>query len=256
VEYLVSAGELGESSVSPRVSWPLAIGRALRTAREALDCARAIRQITLGSDSKQRASILAESCTRLSRSIGLGLAVHGRVPEGPAVIVSNHLSYLDPIAIGQTLPFGAVAKSEIMEWPGFGQAAEDLGIVFVRRGCARSGAAALRRAMRLLDAGVSILVFPEGTTSLGRDVLPFSRGAFGVARLMRVPVVPATIRYHCPEVCWVGDDSLVPHALKLHRLDQIGADLFFGPRLEPMAFSDAAELAEVARQCIRSLLLS
>ena len=73
---------------------------------------------------------------------------------------------------------------------------------------------------------------------------------------MRVPVVPATIRYHSPEVCWVGEVSLVPHALKLHRLDQIGADLFFGPRLEPMAFSDAEELAEVARQCVRSLLLS
>jgi 1-acyl-sn-glycerol-3-phosphate acyltransferase len=108
--------------------------------------------------------------------------------------------------------------------------------------------------MRLLDAGVSILVFPEGTTSFGHDVLPFSRGAFGVARLMRVPVVPVTIRYHCPEACWVGNDSLLPHALKLHRLDPVGADLFFGPPLEPMAFSDAAKLAEVARQCIRSLL--
>ncbi|MGB5193547.1 MAG: lysophospholipid acyltransferase family protein [Polyangiales bacterium] len=255
MEYLASTGELGESSVSSRLSWPLAIRRALRTAREALDCTREIRRIPLGSDSRQRAALLSESSARLSRSIGLDLAVHGPIPRGPAVIAANHLSYLDPIAIGQTLPVGAVAKSEIMRWPGVGQAAEDLGIVFVRRGCVRSGATALRKAMRLLDAGVSILVFPEGTTSFGRDVLPFSRGAFGMARLMRVPVVPATIRYHSPEVCWVGDDTLVPHALKLHRLDQIGADLFFGPPLEPMAFSDAAKLAKAARQCIRSLLL-
>ncbi|MGB5314249.1 MAG: hypothetical protein WBN38_19415, partial [Polyangiales bacterium] len=78
MEYLASTGELGESSVSSRLSWPLAIRRALRTAREALDCIREIRRIPLGSNPRERASILAKSCARLSRSIGLDLAVHGR----------------------------------------------------------------------------------------------------------------------------------------------------------------------------------
>jgi 1-acyl-sn-glycerol-3-phosphate acyltransferase len=185
----------------------------------------------------------------------LDLRVHGRIPDGPCLIAANHLSYLDPLAIGQTHPVGAIAKSEIMGWPGVGEAAAKLGIVFVERGCARSGAIALRKAMRLLDAGLSVLVFPEGTTTTGDDVLPFSRGAFGIARRMRVPVVPATLRYDSREVCWVGDDSLVPHAVKLHRLNEIGAELIYGPSLQPMAFENAAALAEATRRCVRSLLL-
>lgn len=255
MEYLAAAGALGEPWGLSRASWPVAMRRALRTTGEAVDCVREMRRIQSGSDPWQRASLLGNICARLSRSLRLELRVHGRVPVEPCVIAANHLSYLDPLAIGRTLPVAAVAKSEIMGWPGVGEAAGELGIVFVRRGCPRSGAAALRKMMRLLEAGVSVLVFPEGTTSTGRDVLPFSRGAFGLARLMRVPVVPATIRYDSPAVCWVGDDLLVPHALKLHRLDRLSADLFFGPGLEPMAFKDAGALAEATRQCIRSLLL-
>jgi 1-acyl-sn-glycerol-3-phosphate acyltransferase len=196
-----------------------------------------------------------DACALLNDSLRLNVHVRGEVPTRPAVIVANHLSYLDPLAIGQTLPVGAVAKSEIMAWPGVGEAVAELGIIFVKRGCARSGAVALRRAMRLLDAGVSVLVFPEGTTSRGDDVLPFLRGAFGIARLTRVPVVPVTVRYDSSEVPWVGNDSLLPHALKLHRHDEINANLMFGPSLQPLAFEDVNELAEATRQCIRSLLL-
>lgn len=206
------------------------------------------------SDPRHRAGRLVDACTRLGWRMRLRVHVRGNVPDQACVIVANHLSYLDPIAIGQVRPVGAVAKSEIMGWPGIGGALDDLGIVFVKRGCARSGAVALRKTMRLLDAGVSVLVFPEGTTSTGRDVLPFSRGAFGVARLMRVPVVPATLRYDSTDVCWVGDDSLLPHVLRLHRFDRVDADLVFGPPLQPMAFSDASALAEATRQCIRSFL--
>ena len=109
--------------------------------------------------------------------------------------------------------------------------------------------------MRLLEAGLPMLIFPEGTTTVGRDVLPFSRGAFGIARLARVPIVPATLRYDSEEIAWVGDASLVPHALKMHRRARIRAELSFGPSLQPMAFADPSALAEATRQCIRSLLV-
>jgi 1-acyl-sn-glycerol-3-phosphate acyltransferase len=102
---------------------------------------------------------------------------------------------------------------------------------------------------------VPVLVFPEGTTTFGDDVLPFSRGAFGVARLMRVPVVPATLRYESSEACWVGSASLLPHVIKLHRENEVRAALTFGPRLDPMAFPDAASLAAATRQTIRRLVL-
>jgi len=204
---------------------------------------------------QERALRLMDACARLGRSMRLRMQVEGFAPSEPCIVVANHVSYLDPIAIGQTLSFGAVAKSEIMRWPGVGETAADLGIIFVDRGCPTSGALALRRMIRLLDAGVPVLVFPEGTTSTGEDVLPFSRGAFGIARIARVPVVPATLRYASSEVCWVGEDSLLPHALRLHKFDEIVGKLTFGPSLEPMAFESAEALAETTRQCIRNLLL-
>jgi 1-acyl-sn-glycerol-3-phosphate acyltransferase len=233
----------------------VALARALKTAREAMDCAREIRREPAGPGAIHRAERLVTTCERLGERLRMNVEVRGRVPEGACVIIANHLSYLDPLAVGWTLPVGAVAKSEIMDWPGVGEAVADLGVVFVERGSAHSGAAALRKMMRLLEAGVPVLVFPEGTTTNGEDVLPFSRGAFGAARLMRVPVVPATIRYDSADVAWVGEASLVPHAVKLHRHQQLRAELIFGPTLQPLAFPNASALAEATRQCIRSLLV-
>ena len=255
VQWVASAQELGVASGSGRASWPVALARSLRTAREAIDCAREIRRRPVGPGAIHRAERLVTACERLCERLRMEVAVRGRVPTGPCVIVANHLSYLDPLAVGWTLPVGAVAKSEIMRWPGVGEAVADLGVVFVERSSPHSGAVALRKMMRLLEDGVPVLVFPEGTTTTGEDVLPFSRGAFGVARLIRVPVVPATIRYDAAGVAWVGDASLIPHAVKLHRHRRIRAELAFGPELHAMAFPDASALAEATRQCIRSLLL-
>jgi len=185
----------------------------------------------------------------------LSVCVRGPVPKGACIVAANHMSYLDPLAIGQVLPLSAVAKAEITGWPAIGEVLDELGILFVERGKAHSGAVALRRAMRILRNGVPVLVFPEGPTTCGQDVLPFSRGAFGIAQLMRVPVVPATLRYESSEACWVGSASLVPHLLKLHRHPRVDAELIFGPPLEPLAFPDASSLAAATRQCIRTLIL-
>ncbi|MGB8223386.1 MAG: lysophospholipid acyltransferase family protein [Polyangiales bacterium] len=180
------------------------------------------------------------------------MSVRGDVPNGPCVIVANHISYLDPIAIGQVIPLSAVAKSEVTAWPAIGQTLGELGIIFVDRGNAISGAIALRKAIRSLRAGVAVLVFPEGTTTFGDDVLAFSRGAFGMAKLLGVPVVPVTLRYELRDACWVGDTSLVPHVVKLHRHRQIEVELKFGSPLEPSAFVDASTLAAATRERIRS----
>ena len=255
MDYAAPAGELSATLKQDRASWPVALGRAVRTTLEVWHCAREIRCDSRGIAPKDKAARLTQVCRRLGRCMGLSVRVEGRVPDGPCLIVANHLSYLDPLALGQVLGVGAVAKSEIKAWPGVGEAVANLGIVFVKRGCARSGAVALRKMMRMLEAGVPVVVFPEGTTTTGGDVLPFSRGAFGVARLLRVPVVPATLRYDSDEVPWVGDDSLLPHAIRMLRHHGVEARIAFGPGLQPTAFDSAEELAEAARRCIRSLLL-
>ena len=224
--------------------------------REVLECRRDILRAStpVGWKRTHQASWLRAVSLRLGFRMRLEVKVRGLVPDEPCVIVANHMSYLDALAIGRVLPLSAVAKSEITGWPALGDAMEELGIVFVNRGCAMSGAVALRKSMRILRAGVPVLVFPEGTTTTGNDVLPFCRGAFGIARLMRVPVVPATLRYESREASWVGDASLVPHLVKLHRHNKVKAELTFGPRLEPTEFADSYALASATRVHIRNNL--
>lgn len=162
---------------------------------------------------QQRARHLQAAFAELLHSHGVRVRVLGEWPSQPAVLVANHTTYLDPIVVGAHAPLAPLAKAEVAEWPLVGAAATRLGAIFVDRGCAVRGAMALRRGALALAAGVSVLVFPEGTTSTGK-VLPFRLGAFGLAVWSGVPVVPVALEYSSPELAWVGGATFLPHYLR------------------------------------------
>lgn len=235
------------------VSWPAAVARTIHTFRRTIACHQEIRaSLDHETSPAARSRHLQAASVAICRTLRVDVTVRGSAPTTPSIIVSNHLSYLDPLLVGRSVPTSAVAKSEIAGWPTIGSSLQSLGIVFVRRGCARSGAAALRKMMRTLADGVSVLVFPEGTTTFGDTVLPFSRGAFGVSRITGVSVVPAAISYDTDEACWVGDAHFLPHIARLHRLERVGATLSFGPALHPNDFEGATGLSNAAREWITS----
>lgn len=182
---------------------------------------------------------------------GVRLHVAGPQPRGAAIVVANHLSYLDPLVVASLVRSIAIAKADVARWPILGARLRELGVVFVRRGDAWSGAAALRGAAAALEAGVCVLNFPEGTTTDGRTVLPFKRGIFGLARRLGVPVVPVRIAYDDPRACWVDDQAFVPHYAWLARTAGIGANVRFGVPVAPD--HDAATFAERARRAVASL---
>ncbi|MEM9730535.1 MAG: lysophospholipid acyltransferase family protein [Myxococcota bacterium] len=201
-----------------------------------------------------RACRLQHGARRVAERLSLETRIYGEAPKRPSILVANHLSYLDPIAVAQAMPISAIAKAEVHRWPGIGRTLADLGILFVRRGDPAHSAVALRKAMRLLDAGVSVLVFPEGTTTWGDEVLPFQRGVFGVAAIKAVPVAPIALRYDSRDLCWVGDTAFAPHFLRLHRYRRMVAHLHFASAIEPGRFTRPEEAAEEARLRIRGLL--
>lgn len=185
---------------------------------------------------------------------GIEVRLRGAVPRGPAILVANHISYLDPLAIMSVVPTLAIAKHEVASWPVLGELARGLDLLLVDRADPHSGARVLLRARTLLDRGASILVFPEGTTTNGGDVLPFKRGMFGLACRFGLPVVPIALDYLDDRVAWVGDASFLPHYLKTSGHPLVGARLEFG---EPM-FAEPRECAEQfaarVRECLRSRL--
>ncbi len=148
--------------------------------------------------------------------IGLEVRVQGTPVAGPALLVANHISWMDVIALAATARTGFVAKAEVARWPLIGVLARSAGTLFIER--ARSGElnATLEAMLNTLAAGRRIALFPEGTTSTGATVLPFRAALFEAARRGGAVVQPVALRYGeqatpDPLAPFVGDDSLLAH---------------------------------------------
>ena len=193
-------------------------------------------------------------CENVSALHGLEVKVGGELPRGPSALVANHLSYLDPIAVASLVPLAAIAKEEVADWPVLGRALRELGLLFVDREDVMSGARTLRAAARCFDAGLSVLTFPEGTTTEGRSVLPFRRGIFGVAARVGVPIVPVALRYEWRAAAWTGDDAFFPHYLKTASRETTRLELHFGAPIQAAPWERAEDLAARARAIIAEQL--
>jgi 1-acyl-sn-glycerol-3-phosphate acyltransferase len=199
-------------------------------------------------------SWLAENLCALH---GVRAVVRGTPPVGPAVLVANHLSYFDPVVLAAQLPLIAIAKRDVAHWPLVGDTCRRLGVSFVERGDGLSGARVLREVMRALEQGVSVLVFPEGTTTRGEQVLPFKRGIFGAAQHVGVPIVPVALRYDREDAAWVGDETFLPHYVRsmAHACTRVSVE-YLAP-LPRDCGQSANGLAELARRSIaRALTLA
>ena len=197
-----------------------------------------------------RALRLHAACAEIMRVHGVRLSVRGTLPNGPAVLVANHVSYLDAIAIASVTRCAPIAKSEVAAWPVVGSAAGGLGAIFVKRRSATARVRTLRRALAVLSSGVPVLNFPEGTTTNGTVLLPFHRGIFGVARLANVPIIPIAVR--CSrQLAWHGNAPFLPHYLRMSATDPV-IELDIGRPIPATAPAD--ELAIVAHHRIAHAL--
>jgi lyso-ornithine lipid O-acyltransferase len=240
---------------APRVREPsrpdLALARSLWLVRRALSATREASRRP-ARDPKSKARALRRLALDVCAAHAIRPRLNGRLPSRPVILVANHLSYVDPIVIASIVPCAPIAKGEIAHWPLIGDAIRELGVLFVRRGDAGHGARTLRRALRLLQAGVSILNFPEGTTSDG-PVGAFRRGIFGLARLARVPVLPLGIRFDSKKLCWTGGALFLPHYLKTAARAASAVRIEVGQVLDPTRYAHAEALACDARRSVIEL---
>jgi 1-acyl-sn-glycerol-3-phosphate acyltransferase len=201
-----------------------------------------------------RATALAGLFARVLEAQKIELEVRGVLPAMPAVIVANHVSWLDPLLVGAVHPCAPIAKAEVGRWPIVGAVARAHGVLLLDRSTVASGVRVLRGALRDLEAGVSVLNFPEGTTTRGDDVLPFKRGVFGLAARIGVPIVPIAIRYEDPDMAWTGDASFLPHYVRASAATSVRVQLSVAPMIRPSRHDDPAALGSRARSAICALL--
>ena len=147
----------------------------------------------------------------LIRMLGVKIEYEGPIPEPPALLVSNHRSYFDPIAVFQNVPALAVGKSEVGSWPIIGNIAKMTGTIFVKRSNAADRQAAGQMIAESIQSGHIIINFPEGTTHVEPKTISFKKGAFIIAAEHKLPVIPMAVDYLDPEDAWVGDDTFIRH---------------------------------------------
>ncbi len=168
--------------------------------------------------------------------LGLKVNQQGTVPLRTGLVVSNHVSWLDIVVIGQYLPAYFVAKSDILGWLVIGYMAKQAGTIFIRRGDKKNILITAEKMLNLLVRQANIIAFPEGTTTAGDDVLGFHASLFQPAIQAKAIIQPVAIRYHGKSQSlapFIGDDAFVPHLLKMLRQDTIDVELVFLDTIDP-----------------------
>lgn len=218
-------------------------------------CAGLAAGLLLGAASRDPRAAVARLWARsLLWALGVRLHVAGEAPRGPALLVANHVSWLDVLAIAAVQPATFVCKSEIATWPAIGWLLRRADTVFIRRRSLRDILRVNAELRTRFAAGESIAVFPEGTTTDGSLTLPFRPALFQPAVERALPVQPVMLAYSGDQAVYVGDTSFGTSLLAIAR----------APRLEiHMAFvaCDAApglgrkHAARAAREAVAVSLL-
>jgi len=190
---------------------------------------------------------------------GVRVRVEGAPLKDKVLVVANHVSWLDILALGGAAPVNFVARADVRDWPVIGWAAGLNRSIFVARDIrtmAREQADTLRQA---LEKGHAVALFPEGTTEGGRDMLPFRASLFAslFPPLDGVRVQPVAIDYGAAlgDVLWLGDEAFGTNAKRiLSRPGTTPVTLRFLAPIDPHEAGDRKALAARSREEIGQAL--
>ena len=112
----------------------------------------------------------------------------------PRIFVSNHVSWFDVLTLAAVLPrYKFVGKAELFRIPIFGRAAHAAGMIAIERENRKSAFESYRVAAERIQAGASVVVFPEGTRGRNDALRQFKKGPFVLAVAAGVPIVPTIV---------------------------------------------------------------
>lgn len=198
----------------------------------------------------RRARWLSRASRRVLRIFGIKVRAEGRLP-GRGLLVSNHLSYLDILVISSLVPARFVSKHEVMYWPVFGWLARMARTIFVRRTRRQDAGIVGDEIRAALRDDQLVVLFPEGTSTNGREVLPFKSSllepAINSGCLLHIAAIHYTLAEGSAEddVCFWGDTTFFPHFTKLMTRRNVRAFVRFAEIQHRSA--DRKELAQQLR---------
>jgi 1-acyl-sn-glycerol-3-phosphate acyltransferase len=202
----------------------------------------------------QRDRLITAWARRFLRVLGVRVRITPAPSlPGGALLVCNHVSWLDIYLIYAAQRVHFVSKSEVRAWPVAGWLAHRTGTLFLERG-RRADTARVNAEMRaLMQGGAWVAVFPEGTTSDGRGLRRFLPSLLQPAVELSCPIVPAALRYRTLDDAYSAAPAYIDQMSLWQSFRQIVsepgliAELRFGEPIQPNGHRrDLAALAEAA----------
>lgn len=203
------------------------------------------------------AKIRKRWASTVTKLIGMQVITKGTPPKPPFFLVSNHLSYVDVWVLYSQLQCTFIAKSEVKSWPIIGFILASCGVIFVNRE-KRSDVKRVNDEISLnLNKDQGIVLFPEGTTSIGATILPFKSSLFQYPATKELPVNCVSITYITPKngipaykaVCWWDDTPFVKHLFYLFVMKKFKAIVTFSD--ETIIHSNRKELAITTEEILK-----
>jgi 1-acyl-sn-glycerol-3-phosphate acyltransferase len=186
-----------------------------------------------------RARMTARYSRRVLRHLGFRVRVEGSLPprnSSPAMIVANHMGYLDILVLTSLAPMVFITSVEVRRTIFLGLLARLGGSLFVERRHRSKLPEELAMIERSMDGGLPVTLFPEATSSNGTTVLPFKASLLEVPCRLGADVIPLCVRYTgingAPPtarsrdlVAYYGELSFLPHFLKLPFIESIDVSI-------------------------------
>jgi len=175
--------------------------------------------------------------------------VIGTPPKPPFFLVSNHVGYTDILTLRSAVTGVFVAKHDIGEWFLAVKIVRDMGNIYIDRTNRRDIPRAGELVIEALNRGEGVIVFPEGTTTKGDEVLPFNSSFLQFAAQTDLPVSYAAISYRTAKgegeaskfIAWWDETPFLTHLFRQLMLKEFTAIITFGD--EPVSDPDRKALA-------------
>ncbi|WP_425261638.1 lysophospholipid acyltransferase family protein [Rubrivivax sp. RP6-9] len=197
---------------------------------------------------------------KMLRLLGMALQVQGTFRPGAKLIVANHVSWIDILAVHAVCPEARfVSKADVQRWPLVGRLVAAGGTLYIERERRRDALRVVHQMAEALQAGDTVAVFPEGTTGDGATLLPFHANLLQAAIATGLPVQPVALRYadslhaFSPAAQWLDDTTLAGTLWKLARADGLVAHVHV-VTAEGTRHADRRALAEHVRTLIAERL--
>lgn len=222
------------------------------------------------SSARGRRRLVVCAAARVLTAVGVRVEVHSSptawpragAGRGPGqLVVSNHVSWVDDLALLTVVPGRPVAELEVGDWPLIGSLTRRAGVVLLDRARIRTLPATVGEVAGTLRTGTPVTVHPEGTTSCGVELGRFRPAFFQAAVDAAAPVCPVAVRYRVDGGAgsavagYLADQPLWRSIVRVVATRGLVVEVHLLPALDP-AGADRRELASLAEYAVAAVIES